>query len=137
MLGGSIYLTYDLRPGKKGAFDPELATAQVKQFKELRSLTLGDFYPLTPISIQPTELIGYQFHREDLGQGFAVYFRRAQCGIVAFQAQLVAIDTERDYEVTVNNGEPMLIEGSELSRRFVVTIDETPGSALVRYTAVE
>ena len=53
----------------------ELAKRQVKLYKRVRPYLSGDFYPLTDCTLDRPWL-AYQFHRNDLGRGFALIFKR-------------------------------------------------------------
>ena len=60
-------------------FPMELAKRQVKLYKRVRPLLSGDFYPLTECTLEQPWL-AYQFHRNDLNQGFALIFKRNGIG---------------------------------------------------------
>ncbi len=58
----------------------ELAKRQVKLYKRVRPFLSGDFYPLTDCTLDHRWL-AYQFHRNDLGGGFALIFKRKAPGL--------------------------------------------------------
>ena len=61
-------------PEDKG-YPMEQARLQIARYKRIRQFLTGDFYPLTPCSLEEV-WIGYQFHRIDLDQGVCFIYRR-------------------------------------------------------------
>ena len=55
------------------------ARRAIAELKALRLLYQGDFYPLLEINTSEHGWCAWQYDRPDLGQGFAVFFRRPQC----------------------------------------------------------
>ena len=51
----------------------------IEEYKRVRHLFHGDFYPLTSYSLTDDTWLAYQFHKEDLGQGMVLAFRRPKC----------------------------------------------------------
>jgi alpha-galactosidase len=70
--GGQLSLAWD--PLDAG-FPMALARRQVNLYKRVRKFLSGDFYPLTPVSLDETWM-GFQLHRRDLDSGFALVFKR-------------------------------------------------------------
>ena len=134
VLGGALCLGWDPRlPG----FDRDLAVGWIERFKSLRHLMVGEFYPLTPYSLQPTDWMGYQFHRPDLGQGMAVMFRREESPFPSVEIALQGLLEDRTYELVFeDSGEKRVGAGEELLRPLRVTIDRAPGSALLVYREI-
>jgi len=130
-LGGALCLGWDPR---LPAFDRELAAEWLEQFRKLRHLVVGDFYPLTPYTTQPEDWIAYQFHREDLREGMVVVFRREHSKSASAELALRAIQANHTYEVSFEDlGEQRPLSGEELQRPMEVTIDQAPGSELILY----
>ena len=131
VLGGALCLGWDPR---LPAFDRELATRWVEQFKRLRHLVVGDFYPLTPHSTGPEDWIACQFHREDAGEGMVILFRREQSESASVEIAFQGVQADQTYEVSVEDrGERKRLSGADLRRPMEVTIDRAPGSELIRY----
>jgi hypothetical protein len=100
----------------------------------LRHLTVGDFYPLLPYTLQPDQWIGYQFHRDDLDEGLALVFRREKSPYAAVDVRLQGLKPRQLYEVAfVDGGPSRRVTGEELARPLRVSIDRCPGSAMIRY----
>jgi len=131
--GCALCLAWD--PREEG-FDLALAVAQVEEFKALRHLAVGDFYPLLPYSIEPNAWIGYQFHRDDLDEGMALLFRREASPYRSVQIRLSGLTEDQLYDVTfADAGQRQQLSGRDLSKPMPVTIDKAPGSAIITYRA--
>jgi hypothetical protein len=102
----------------------------------LRPYWLGDYYPLTPINLEPDAWCGWQFNRPDLHEGFAMFFRRPKSAKASYEAMLQGIDPKASYDVslaeTYDVNSKRVMTGSELAH-LRVDINQTPGSMLVRY----
>ncbi len=48
------------------------------EWRKIRTYMLGDYYPLTPYSLQRDQWIAWQFDRPDLGGGEVQAFRRPE-----------------------------------------------------------
>ncbi|MHB0858237.1 MAG: glycoside hydrolase family 36 protein [Anaerolineae bacterium] len=132
---GVIPYTIIVRDG----IDKEAARAAFDEIRSLRPYFLGDFYPLLPLVLASHDWTAYQFDRPDLGEGFAVFFRRHESPFAAMRAALMGIDEGADYEVSLSEGYAegprVRMAGSDLAHLHV-TIEEQPGSLLVRYKRV-
>ena len=108
----------------------------IEELKRLRPYFLGDFYPLSPLTIGAHDWCAYQFHRPDLEAGFALFLRRHDSPFPVMQAALRGIDEHATYEagVTFSFDEPEMrtVGGGELAV-FEVTVPDRPGSALLEY----
>ncbi len=130
-LGGALCLAWD--PRRKG-FPMDRAAERIEQFKSLRHLAVGDFYPLMDPSVDPMHWTGYQFHRDDLGEGMVLLFRRPRSPYPAVQIRLRGLEPESDYELTdVDKNEPRTLTGRALSEPMRIELDQRPGSVLLRY----
>ena len=132
-LGCALCLGWDPR---RPDFDLALARARVKEFKARRHLSVGDFYPLLPYSLQPADWTGYQFHRADLDEGMVLLFRHHQSAQTQVEIRLHGLKSEALYEVTYEDtGERCCLSGQELASALRVKIGSVPGSALIGYKA--
>ncbi|MBD3181269.1 hypothetical protein GF312_03185 [Candidatus Poribacteria bacterium] len=120
-------------------FPMDKAKKQVELYKQIRHLLIGDFYPLTPCSMNQT-WIGYQFHRNDLNTGLVLIYRRpaAEDAVYpvgdSFKAYLRGVDPGVKYRVTLErSGKSGEYTGSELNSGLEITIAETEGVELIRY----
>ena len=114
-------------------FPRSLFAKVIDEVKTLRPLYSGDFYPLTEINTKEDAWCAWQFDRQDLDKGFAMFFRRPESQLAAFDAALRGLDPKAEYDVTfVDSARVQTLTGAELAR-FKVTIPSAPGSMLVIY----
>ncbi len=121
------------------AFPLADAAAAIAELHSIRPFLTGDFHELLPLTVTYHDWCGWQLHREDLAAGVAVLLRRHRSPFPTFDLNLKRIDPEVAYAVSISHGytaEPDIrLRGAELAR-LTVTINETPGSVLVRYRRV-
>ena len=126
-------IAYDTRP--VGFARQEMKQAS-EEIRALRPLYLGDYYPLTVVDLDERHWCGWQFDRPDLGQGFAMFFRRPASLDAVCEAHLRAVDPSARYELTLAETyqvkERRLVSGRPLAS-IRVEIRQAPGSLLVRY----
>jgi len=126
----------DARPA---TFPAALAKAAIAEAKSLRPFYLGDYYPLTSVSLDETHWCGWQLDRPDLGKGCAVLLRRPKSPYTILEATLRGLDPAATYEVTFAEGyEPgpaKRMSGKDLAH-LRVEIGQAPGSVVVRYGKV-
>ena len=120
--------------------DPKLtadAKRVVAEIKSLRELWLGDYYPLTDIGTDESHWMAWQFHRPDLGKGFAMIFRRAKVSETSFVAQLRGLDPKANYAVDfVDENKTRTMSGAELSA-IKIDVPEVSSSVLLTYSKVQ
>ena len=97
---------------------------------------LGDFYPLTPHSLDPGLWMAWQFDLPEEGQGVVQAFRRDQCIYESARVRLRGLDPKARYTVTnLDSGEAKTLPGRELLEAGLpVAITNRPGHALITYT---
>ena len=106
----------------------------IAEFKRLRPFFYGDFYPLTPHSISDDVWMAYQFHREDLGQGMFLAFRRPNSPDLTARLKLSGLLPSARYELNFEDtGKKQTFTGEALAKGIDVTIEPAPGSLLVTY----
>ncbi|MDO8301693.1 MAG: GH36 C-terminal domain-containing protein, partial [Sedimentisphaerales bacterium] len=113
--------------------------AQQKAYAECRqiapSMLFGDYYPLTPYSLQPDQWIAWQFHRSELGVGVVQAFRRPNSTVGSMTFQLHGLEPAASYTVTNLDGGTGTKTGNELmSTGLTINLPAVPGSALITYT---
>jgi alpha-galactosidase len=95
----------------------------------------GDFWPLTPYSLENTDWMAWQFDRPEAGEGVVQAFRRADCGASTARLRLRGLDpaavyTLTDFDAAGTRG----ISGRELmAGGLVVVIKNRPGAAIITY----
>lgn len=131
-LSAGISLSWD---PEKEDFNPKEAQERIKEFKQLRPLFYGDFYPLTAHSISSEAWSACQLERKDLNMGAILIFRRAQSPYTAATFKLHNLDASSSYELTdidsslkrKYQGEFLMKEGLEIK------IDISPASMILIY----
>ena len=104
----------------------------------LRRLIYRHKTPLMDHSVDPMHWTGYQFHRDDLGEGMVLLFRRARSPYPAVQIRLRDLCPEETYELTfVDMGDRRTLAGPEVHKPIRIEIDESPGSVLMTYRRAE
>ena len=72
----------------------------VGEFRELRRLYTGDFYPLSPYSTSTKIWMAWQFHRDDSGEGLVQAFRRQDCPDESAGFRLHGLEESAEYIIT-------------------------------------
>lgn len=104
--------------------------------KRFRPYVLGDFYPATAHTDEPTEWFAYQFHRQDLDAGYLIAFRRAQCEETAILS-VHGVRPRSRYRVSnADTAEERTMTGTEL-RKLRVTVPHAPGACVVFYERLQ
>lgn len=103
--------------------------------RKVAPFMLGDYYPLTPYSIQPGDWIAWQFDRPDLGGGVVQAFRRDKNESPTRVLRLSGLVSSAKYEVSGLDGEaPKRMSGKDLMEEgLAVEIKTKPGSAVTFY----
>jgi alpha-galactosidase len=109
---------------------------RTSQWKQVAPNYAGDFYPLTPYSLDRGSWIGWQFDRPEAGEGMVQVFRRA--GSIYRSADLVLRGLDRIARYTIADldtpDKPREMTGSDLLEKGLpVEIGTRPGSALFAY----
>jgi alpha-galactosidase len=114
------------------------AREQVRRYKEIRPLLHGDFYPLTPCSLQE-EWIGYQFHRADLDKGFVLLFRRkVEPGVLPKQSSFTAVLRGLNPQTTYRfhseaEDRQGTVSGATGANHVQLEVPQAPGARLLLY----
>ena len=96
-------------------------------------LMLGDYYPLTPYSLQSDQWIAWQFHRPEHGDGLVQAFRRADAKAETLTVKFHDLEPEARYEVENSDGGKESRIGHELMEGFAVTLKTAPSAAVFLY----
>ncbi len=107
----------------------------IAQWREVADHYYGDYYPLTPYSLDKTAWMGWQFDTPSTGSGFVQAFRRPESPYETARFKLRGLDAKAEYAVKdVDTAVETLIRGAELMERGVpITVKQVPGSALLKY----
>lgn len=104
-------------------------------WREVAELFLGDFYPLTPWTLDKKEWIGFQFDKPEAGRGFVQVFRRPENPQDSILVKLHGLDLGSTYHLrdlssdwkADYTGQKLMGEG------LLVTLRERPEDALIVY----
>jgi alpha-galactosidase len=108
----------------------------IAQWRDVAANYAGDFYPLTPYSLDRSAWLGWQFHRPETGEGMVQVFRRE--GSIYRSADLVLRGLEPAARYTITDldspATPSQMTGEQLlSTGLPVEIRSRPGAALYTY----
>jgi len=128
----SVVLGYDLR---RKDLDCALLRRLTDQWRSIADCYWGDYYPLTPYSLDDQRWIAWQFHRPAHGDGIVQAFRRAKSKQPVKVLRLGGLDPAGLYEVAdIDAGTSRKITGKELTTRGLsVEIKHSPGAVVITY----
>jgi alpha-galactosidase len=92
---------------------------------------LGDYFPLTPHSLDTTSWIAWQFQRNDLGEGVVQAFRRPDAPSDTLTVRLRGLDALRRYEIENLDGGKEIRTGEDLMQGYEMTLREKPAAAVL------
>ena len=116
------------------------AQAAIREWESVRPFFLGNFYLLLPLTVSYHDWCAWQFHRNDMDAGFAMFFRRHRSLFPTMEVGLKCVGPDVQYEVSLSSGyeeaRRKRMTGRQLSRISIV-MSEKPGSLLLRYTQIQ
>jgi alpha-galactosidase len=113
--------------------DPHAVAALRKHldyYLRIRPIYTGDYYPLTPHSLDKNTWIAWQFHRADLGEGLVQAFRRSKAASDTLIVKLRGLDPTQRFEIENIDGGKLVRTGEELMRGFEITQLEKPAATV-------
>jgi alpha-galactosidase len=124
-----------------GGLTPENAQGQKKAYAECSKIApymLGDYFPLTPYSLELDQWIAWQFDRQELGGGVVQAFRRNASPVASMTFHLNGLDPAVQYEVKNFDAEESTeVSGKQLMETgLTVEIRDKPGAAVIVYRAL-
>jgi alpha-galactosidase len=107
----------------------------VAQWRRIGESYYGDYYPLTPYSLDNTRWIAWQFHCPERGAGMLQAFRRPECAEAEQRLPLRGLDPAATYLVTdLAAGTEMEASGEELTGAgLLMTAAECPQAVVLTY----
>jgi alpha-galactosidase len=125
-------IAWDVR--KEGC-DWDLMRRMVKEWRHLSKCMMGDYYPLTPYSLEKNAWIAWQFDLPEKGEGMVEAFRRDDCAEDSRVFKLQGLDLETVYAVeNLDAGKTEELTGERLMGDGLrINIADRPGSALIAY----
>jgi alpha-galactosidase len=134
----SLHLTpcYDMRRE-----DLDYPTLQKlwSQWRQVSPDYYGDYYPLTPYSMDKNVWMAWQFDRPEVGRGVVQAFRRAESSQETATLKLRGLDPKAMYLVTdLDVGQTRRMSGGELlDKGLSVTIAHPSEAVVVTYQKVD
>ena len=115
--------------------DYNLIRRVLGQWRQVAPYYFGDYYPLTPYSLDAAVWIAWQFDRPDLGEGMVQAFRRGESVYEAARFRLRGLEPDARYAVTdLDAGAPVEMTGRDLMEGGLpVTIKDRPGAVIIVY----
>lgn len=122
----------------KAPFPYKEASELVKEFKKVRNLFYGDYYPLTPYSTESDVWIAYQYHDEAHNKGMALAFRRANCPVNALTIHLKKIKSGKRYVVRATDDvQNRILSGADMMKGITITTERAPVAILMTYETLD
>jgi alpha-galactosidase len=144
---GDLYLMRSAYcPAYRLGYTPTDPKRDVKTFRqavgEIRQIDpylLGDYYPLTPYSVDSDVWIAWQYDSPEKGGGVVQAFRRDESAVASMNLKLRGLDPAADYQVTNLDGNVVrkMSGRSLLYEGLQVTIPNACGSAVITYKRAE
>jgi alpha-galactosidase len=128
---------WDLRPKNYSIDECRQAIAESRK---LRQYALGDYWQLTENNLDLRQWAGWQYHRPEQDDGYAVFFRRRDCPFIMMEVSLRGVAADAKYRVRLYYSykldKEQTLTGKQL-RNWAVSIPKRRGSLLVRYERVK
>lgn len=123
---------------RKPGIDWPLYRTLVEQWRQVADCMLGDYYPLTPYSLDEDRWIAWQFDLPEQNKGFIQAFRRTKSPETKKTLLLKGLDPDATYEVTnLDGGAPTRATGKDLMHAgFPIQLSDQPGSAILVYKRI-
>ena len=116
--------------------DYPLLRKLIEQWREIAPLYAGDYYPLTPYSLEKDAWLAWQYHDPAADKGAVQAFRRAESAEGAQQFKLRGLDPAAQYTWTDLDQPEQVnqVSGRELMEQgLLVAIAEQPGARIITY----
>ena len=107
------------------------------RYLKVRPIYTGDFYPLTPHTLENNHWIAWQFYRADLKSGIVQVFRRPDVASETLTVKLRGLDPQQRYEIENVDGGMEVRTGAELIRGLDITLREKPAAAVFVLKAIK
>ncbi|MBI5085673.1 MAG: alpha-galactosidase [Candidatus Solibacter usitatus] len=108
---------------------------RIAEWRQVAWNYYGDYYPLTPYTLDAVSWMAWQFDTPAKGEGMVQAFRRPESPFETARFKLRGLDANATYAVTDLDGKgESVMSGAELMERGIpVTINASPGAAIVAY----
>jgi alpha-galactosidase len=119
--------------------DYDMIRRVVGQWRHYARCYSGDYYPLTPYSLDRSQWMAWQFDLPESGEGMVQAFRRDQSVYERARFRLAGLSPSKRYLVTnLDSGETTTLSGRELAEDGLpVAVLTQPGDAVLTYSQVK
>jgi len=107
----------------------------ISQWKEVAEYYYGDYYPLTPYSLDEDVWMAWQFDCPEMGEGMAQAFRREKSAYESAKLKLRGLHPDACYSIkNMDSHDSDEMTGRELMEKGLdVHIEDCPGAAIITY----
>ncbi len=124
--------------------DDNLDWQRIQQIIEQRKLYAesyyGDYYPLTPYSLEKNVWLAWQFNLPSKGTGFVQAFRREKSDTKYMRLPLQGLELKSRYLILPlqKNAQPLTLTGKELMEYGIpITLPDKPSATIITYKKIE
>ena len=144
--GTGVFASYDFRSNMvpftnciwdvrvKNA-DYDLMRRLTEEFRQVADYYLGDYYPLSPYSLENDVWMAWQFDCPEIGEGMVQAFRREKSMYESARFKLRGLNPDARYTVKdIDTCDSDEMTGSELMEKgLVISISNQPGAVIITY----
>ena len=107
--------------------------------KNVAPYYMGDYYPLTSVSLESDAWIGWQYNDEEKGEGVVQMFVRHDSKFVSGRFPLHGLDSSATYEIrNADADEVQLVGGGDLMEKgLLININSAPYAAVINYKKLQ
>jgi alpha-galactosidase len=129
----------DLDKQRWSRVDVNLLRRLLNEYLAVRPYLFGDYYPLTPYSLEQNTWMAWQFDRPDQGQGMVQVFRRGESSYESARFRLHGLDADARYAiVNLDLGDATEATGRELmDSGLPVVLPDRPQAVVITYKKVD
>jgi alpha-galactosidase len=123
---------------REKAIDYAALRRLLEEWRRISPCYYGDFYPLTPYSLDTSQWIAWQFDCPERGEGVVQAFRRSESIYEAARLKLRELDPDATYEVRDIDSEAVAeVSGRDLMEKGLpIALPTQPSAAVVTYKLV-
>ena len=124
---------------RRNDIDWEIYRRLEDDWRSVAPYMLGDFYPLTPYSLDEGVWIAWQFHRVDLDGGVVQVFRRKESIYESARLRLHGLEPKGRYELDdIDTPGTSEMTGHDLAKiGLPVANEDRPSATIIRYRRVD
>lgn len=125
-----------------GGLTPENKQSQQSAYSECGKIApdmlFGDYYPLTPYSVDEDAWIAWQFDRPETGEGCVQAFRHAKSEVPSIQLKLQGLEPSKTYEIrNFDENKEAYYSGEFLMQSGLPVTLGVRGSAVFTYRTIQ